>query len=715
MVRSTAYKAIAAASLFSRFSSAAITACPNDEAEWESPIGVKYTVCPGSDYQYGGGSLQYVQNVQTTVECVQICDKDARCNRAVYDKELKVCHVKDTKNEMNWAADDRFDSIRMTNDFTDGTFLATCPFKEEGYRVPKGSADYRVCRGTDYTGNSAKIVQDVTTIQACSELCSNTQNCKKAVFDNINNVCHIKAAEPETSLFWVQNKQFDTIHVPENINPAVQGKWGDLIRLPVIPVAAYIVPSYPEPSRLLFFSSWGVDAFGGASGMTQYGDYNFATGEISERAVTNTHHDMFCPAISQLQDGRIVIQGGSDAEAVSIYDPATNNFTRGPDLKVARGYQTSTLLSSGKIFTIGGAYSGKREGKNGEVYDPEANEWTYLPGADVTPILTNDHEGIWREDNHAWLFGWKNNSIFQAGPGKDQHWFGIEGTGSVTKAATRDDDDAMCGTWVMYDAVAGKILSAGGSPDYTDSDATVHAHITTIGEPGTPSEVERVADMAFPRGFANAVVLPDGQVLVTGGQRKSLVFTNTDGILIAELFNPETKEWKQMAPMAVPRNYHSVAILMPDATVFTGGGGLCYVQQILGSTAGCDKTVDHADGEIFEPPYLYNADGTKAARPVVSGVTEEAVKAGATITFSVEGVEAGGKGAKVTLIRTGSVTHSSNTDQRRIPLDNVQVDGQSFSAKLPEDYGILLPGFYYLFVSNAQGTPSIAKTLHVVL
>uniref|UniRef100_L2FSS4 Galactose oxidase n=1 Tax=Colletotrichum fructicola (strain Nara gc5) TaxID=1213859 RepID=L2FSS4_COLFN len=634
MVRSNTYTALAAATLFSQLSSAAITKCPNEEAVWETPIGVKYTV---------------VKDVASTKDCVQICDTDARCYRAVYDTEDKLCHVKDNKNNMNWAADGRFVSIRMTNDLPEGSFLATCPFDEESYKVPNTDKEFRVCLNTDYTGTSVKMVKDVTTVQACAELCSNTKDCTKSVHDNINNVCHIKGAEPDNSL------QFTTIHVPETYNPAVEGKWGDLIRLPVIPVAAYIVPAYPQPDRLLFFSSWGKDAFGGASGMTQYGDYNFATGEISQRTVTNTHHDMFCPGISQLQDGRIVVQGGSDAEAVSIYDPATNNFTRGPDMKI--------------IFTIGGAYSGPREGKNGEMYDPETNEWTLLNGADVKPMLTVDHEGIWREDNHAWLFGWKNGSVYQAGPSKDQHWYGTDGDGSVMKAATRDDQNAMCGVWVMYDAVAGKILSAGGSPDYTDS------------------------------------------VLVTGGQRKSLVFTNTDGILIAELFNPETKEWKQMAPMAVPRNYHSVSILMPDATVFSGGGGLCYVQTILGSTAKCDKTVDHADGEIFQPPYLFNADGTLAARPNITTIGTDPVKAGATITFTVENCEGP---AKVALIRTGSVTHSSNTDQRRIPLD-FQVNGNEYSGKLPEDYGILLPGYYYLFVSNANGTPSVAKTVHVVL
>lgn len=68
----------------------------------------------------------------------------------------------------------------------------------------------------------------------------------------------------------------------------------------------------------------------------------------------------------------------------------------------------------------------------------------------------------------------------------------------------------MCGVNVMYDV--GKILSTGGSQSYTNSPGFARSHITTIDVPNTPSVVERVADMKYPRGFANGVVLPDGTV-----------------------------------------------------------------------------------------------------------------------------------------------------------------------------------------------------------
>ena len=432
------------------------------------------------------------------------------------------------------------------------------------------------------------------------------------------------------------------------------------------------------------------------------------SGAVSARTVANTQHDMFCPGISALEDGRILIQGGSDAKKNSFYNPSTNTFTTAPDLIMARGYQTSTILSDGRVFTIGGAYSGPRQGKDGEVFNPKSNSWKALPGAKNGPLLTTDHEGIWREDNHAWLFGWKNGSIFQAGPSKAMNWYSANGDGTVVAAGTRDTDDAMCGIWVMYEP--GKILTAGGSPDYTDSDANNRAHVISIGEYGQAATVERVSDMEYARGFSNAVVLPDGTVLVTGGQPRSKVFTDDDGILQAELFNPATKSWKTLAAEAVPRNYHSVSILLPDGRVFSGGGGLCYTAQIGGSTVNCNKLVDHADGQTFSPPYLFKEDGSAAARPTISALNTTSVKVGGRLKITTSTAN-----PKFVLIRIGSVTHSVNSDQRRIPLTSVTRSGTQYTATLPNDSGILVPGHYYLFTINEDGVPSIARTVKVTL
>lgn len=77
------------------------------------------------------------------------------------------------------------------------------------------------------------------------------------------------------TLIWSTDKRFDVIRRDVATVPATNGAWSDLVRLPVIPVAAYIVPEFPSSSRVMIFSSWGVDAFGGAGGRTQFADYDF--------------------------------------------------------------------------------------------------------------------------------------------------------------------------------------------------------------------------------------------------------------------------------------------------------------------------------------------------------------------------------------------------------------------------------------------------------
>ena len=62
----------------------------------------------------------------------------------------------------------------------------------------------------------------------------------------------------------------------------------------------------------------------------------------------------------------------------------------------------------------------------------------------------------------------------------------------------------------------------------------------------------------------------------------------------------------------------------------------------------------------------------------------------------------------------GTATHAVNTDQRRIPLQP-QGSGTKYTATLPSDKGILLPGYWMLFAVNEQGVPSVAKTIHVAL
>jgi galactose oxidase len=294
------------------------------------------------------------------------------------------------------------------------------------------------------------------------------------------------------------------------------------------------------------------------------------------------------------------------------------------------------------------------------------------------------------------------------------NWIDTTGDGSITAAGNRADDPySINGVAVMYQP--GKIFKTGGQPSYSDADATTNTYIIDItaglANPAAPVTVRKLPPMAYPRAFANGVALPGGKVLVIGGETHGITFNDDTSVMVPELWDPATEQFTLLAPMDTPRNYHSVALLLPDGRVFSGGGGLC--------GEGC--VANHQDGSVFSPPYLFQPDGvTPASRPAFN-LVHSSIKAtqlsnplgpslsiplGATLT-----AKSSGPVKSFELIRLSATTHAINTDQRRVPLTIVAAAGNSYSFSMPSDPGIVVPGYWMLFAMDAKGTPSVAKII----
>jgi galactose oxidase len=473
------------------------------------------------------------------------------------------------------------------------------------------------------------------------------------------------------------------------------GKWGPTIDFPLVPVAAAVEH---DTGKVIAWSSFAPDTFSGNGGQTVTATYDPASGIVSQRVITNTGHDMFCPGISIDFNGRPIVTGGKDSIKTSIYDPGSDTWISAANMNIGRGYQSSATCSDGRIFTIGGSWSGGLGGKDGEIYDPIANTWTLLPNCPVAPMLTDDSQGVFRSDNHAWLFGWKNGYVFQAGPSKAMNWYSTTGTGGQNGVGQRAiDGDSMCGNAVMYDAIQGSILTLGGSTNYTGTDATTAAHIITLGNLGDTPAVTTINNMSYARTFANSVVLPNGQVFITGGQTVGVPFSDTNAQLTPEMWDPATTQFTQLVPNSTPRTYHSIALLLLDGTVLSGGGGLC----------GTCST-NHFDAQIYTPQYLLNPDGSNAPRPSILSVSATSVAVGGTLHITTDS-----ETASMSLMRLGSATHTVNTDQRRIPLQSSSTGPNTYTVTLPGDPGVVLPGYWMLFALNPAGVPSVAKTILV--
>jgi len=473
------------------------------------------------------------------------------------------------------------------------------------------------------------------------------------------------------------------------VNVKATGRWSGVIDLPMVPAAGANLAN----GKVLLWSAWAKDNFGGDNGLTQTLTYDPAAVTWTERQVANTGHDMFCPGTANLADGRVLVNGGSSSAKTSLYDPGSDSWAAGATMNVPRGYQGTTVLSDGSVLTLGGSWSGGLGGKDGELWTPFGG-WRRLSGVTAAPFTGPDPAGVYRADNHLWLFGWKNGRVFHAGPTRAMHWIDTAGNGSVGDAGNRGTDAyAMNGNAVMY--APGRILTIGGAPAYDGGAATANA--TVIDLNGATVTSRAVAPMAHRRAMHNSVVLPSGEVVVAGGVPVSQAFSDTNPVLATEIWNPTTERFTAGAPMTVPRNYHSFALLQPDGRVLVGGGGLCGT---------CN--VNHPNLQVFTPPYLFKADGTPAAQPrIITAPTSVDLAQTFTVTTNTPVYQ-------MALVRLASSTHSVNNDQRRIPLTFTAGAGNlSYRVTAPDDAGVATPGAYMLFALDADGVPSVAKIVTV--
>lgn len=491
--------------------------------------------------------------------------------------------------------------------------------------------------------------------------------------------------------FGGQNQTFALNQVDSNVN--AKGKWGSVINFPSIPVAAAVLPN----GKVVTWASTDRVDYANGSGEREKSYtaiFNPATNEVQEELVVSTNHDMFCPGIAMLPDGRLFVNGGGpDSPRTSIFDFRTNQWSNAQDMNIGRWYNTSVTLPNGNVFTLGGNRSSENRIAPGELWNAFSGEWGILENISSSVLFGYD-----RSDEYPRMFVAPNGNIFASGPTPMMHWFDLSNQGgSHQEAGLRGDDDyAQNSVHVMYDQ--GKILKTGGATQFTGG---VPSNTTYVIDINNGANVRKVAPMNNARAFANGVVLPDGKVMVVGGVGgdKADEFSDEGSILTPELWNPATEQWTDLANHSVPRNYHSVALLLPDGRVFAGGGGLC----------GENCPANHPDAQIFTPPYLFDSNGEPAARPVISLLPGEI---GYNWTFTVN-MDNDMPIEKFNLIRLSSVTHSTNTDQRFLSLPFTSEGGNSYSLQAPENANIAPPGYYMLFALNNQGVPSVAKIIQI--
>ncbi|OZG70791.1 galactose oxidase [Hahella sp. CCB-MM4] len=493
------------------------------------------------------------------------------------------------------------------------------------------------------------------------------------------------------------------------------GEWSDTFELGLVAIASAILPN----GQLLFWSGSTPISFHGDD-ITYTGTFN-PKGEddgLSHYVVKDTY-EMFCPATVMDRDGSLLIMGGggdqSKRDYVVSYDAEANEWVRESNLVIPRWYNSAVILGDGSVFTVGGDGDGDPKHSNmeqiGEIWNPITREFKLLTGtmdigaqnSQYFQNIGNSDYGIARAQYYRKLAIMHDGSILEYAPYKNfvRHTVEGEGSSTLTNTGRQDGPKYIQGaTNVQYSA--DKVLLMGGNAafgveDYSDEKGEIDTFpsLYSVYEIDLKTGVSvRKENMHHGRYYANSVVMPDGNVFTVGGSRDSHLFDTSEAVYTPEIYDPVKDEWMDVVQQQEPRNYHSTAVLLPDGRIWVAGGGAC---------GDCD--FNYTTAEIYSPPYLF-----KGERPEVSLVNSGPAgyngKIGYNKIFDIRSEQAI---SSVSLIRLSAVTHSSNTDQRRIELDMNDLGNDYYRLTTPLNSNIAPPGYYMLFALNENGVPSEAK------
>jgi YVTN family beta-propeller protein len=458
---------------------------------------------------------------------------------------------------------------------------------------------------------------------------------------------------------------------PAAAQPQVDGVWSPVRTWPLIAVHAALAPD----GRVL---TYGTDGAGKQTGFFIYDIWDPTAGLSGGHLTLNnmTLTDIFCSSQVILpQTGEILIAGGDNWTGTgttntgnnnsNIFNTFGNTLARSVNMNRARWYSSSTVLVNGDVYIQGGSGGGDF---------PEVRQ-----GNGTFRLLTTAGTGGF-DATFPRNFLAPDGRVFGYDTAGRMYFVNAGGTGSVAAAGQLQSANAG---WTSSAAMfrPGKILQMGGNSN--------SAAVIDINGP-TPI-VTQTQSMSTQRRWVSATVLPDGKVLGTGGSQVENQLTGVNNS--AEIWDPATGTWHVGTSGVPARLYHSSALLLPDATVLIAGGGAPGPQV-------------NTNAEIYSPPYLFDDSGALAPRPQIVSAPSTA-EVGDTITLQVAGAV-----GRVTLVKTGSVTHSVNMDQRFVELPFTS-SGDAVWAQLPARATDTPPGYYQLFAVDPAGVPSVAKILKI--
>ena len=282
------------------------------------------------------------------------------------------------------------------------------------------------------------------------------------------------------------------------------------------------------------------------------------TGEMNVRRLEHTA--TLLPSGLVLVVGGLPIHGSAVAtNSVEIYDPASGTWMPTNRLNTGRAYHTATLLSNGQVFVAGGLDSSDTALSTAELFNPATGIWTQT---NVLTMARAYHMAALLPSGQLLLAG--GNTMTNA-----EIYDPVTGTSTATAGMTTPHD---FGSATLL--ANGKVLVGGGrqiieTPPPGRGTTIIPTNITEVYDPTINPATgtwTTTGAMITRRAAHQALLLPNGKVLVAGGMNNISPFSN------AELFSPSNGTWTATGSMTRDRSAGLTLTLLPNGTVLATGG-----------------------------------------------------------------------------------------------------------------------------------------------
>jgi len=282
--------------------------------------------------------------------------------------------------------------------------------------------------------------------------------------------------------------------------------------------------------------------------------------------VGNTSVPRFSHTATLLRNGKVLIAGGMSRGSTTqptaeLYDPTTRQFTHVGNLTSPRGYgATATLLDDGKVLIAGGSCGAGCVLSSAELFDPATETFAATGSMSARRAAAC---AVRLQDGDVLIMGGDSDpdrpplataDLYHPATGK------FSTTGSMT--TPRDYFAAVLGK-------DGKVLVMGGSSTGQHASGMTEESSAELYDPSI-GRFTRTGAMSVPRNKLGAVLLPNGGVLVVGGQNSG-AFGHR--LASTEIYHPRTGEFKA-GPNMHSRRYKMPGglVTLKDGRVLVGGG-----------------------------------------------------------------------------------------------------------------------------------------------